>query len=465
MLVCEDAWHSLTGTIAALDGAQVIFVCAAAPARGTQPRSDGPAGPASVARWERLIRDMAEEQGVFVSLSNLTGSEGGKLFQGGSLVSGPAGDLRVRAPALQEALLRVELDLDDIGRARADQSLLADLRAQLPHLLEELERVREGRRGRRVRYDAPATTDHGAAAAAASGSAAVARTAPAPTILPEITGTDHGRSAPPTLDIDPALVESWLVGFLRDEFARRGFTDAVLGLSGGIDSAVVAALCARALGPDHVHGILMPYRSSHPDSQAHAELVASALGIRTRLLHITGAVDGYLEHEPDADAARRGNIMARTRMIALFDLSAKLRALPVGTGNKSERLLGYFTWHADDSPPVNPIGDLYKTQVWALARHLGLPREVIEKPPSADLIEGQTDEGDFGVSYATADRILNWLLNGWRPADLPARGFDPREVELVRRRLDGTHWKRRLPTVAMLSGTAIGESYLRPVDY
>jgi NAD+ synthetase len=152
-------------------------------------------------------------------------------------------------------------------------------------------------------------------------------------------------------------------------------------------------------------------------------------------------------------------------MLVRFDQSAKLRALPLGTGNKSERLLGYFTWHADDSPPVNPIGDLYKTQVWALARHLGVPREVIEKPPSADLIEGQTDEGDFGVSYATADQILNWLLSGWRAAELPARGFDAAEVELVRRRLEGTHWKRRLPTVAMLSGTAIGESYLRPVDY
>ncbi len=465
LLVCEDAWHSLTGTIAALDGAQVIFVCAAAPARGTAPRVDGPAGPASLARWERLIRDIAEEQGVFVSLANLTGSEGGKLFQGGSLVSGPAGDLRARAPALQEALLRVELDLGDIGRARADQSLLADLRAHLPHLLEELQRVHEGRRAAPVRFDEPRGARATTATSAAPASATAASGHTRPPVLPEITGANEGRSAPPTLDIDPALVASWLVGFLRDEFARRGFTDAVLGLSGGIDSAVVAALCARALGPEHVHGIMMPYRTSHPDSKAHAELVAQALGIHTRLMPITGAVDGYLEHEPDADAARRGNIMARTRMIALFDLSAKLRALPVGTGNKSERLLGYFTWHADDSPPVNPIGDLYKTQVWALARHLQLPREVIEKPPSADLVEGQTDEGDFGVSYATADNILNWLLNGWRASDLPARGFDQREVELVRRRLDGTHWKRRLPTVAMLSGTAIGESYLRPVDY
>jgi NAD+ synthase (glutamine-hydrolysing) len=461
LLVCEDAWHSLTGTIAALDGAQVIFVCAAAPARGAAPRSDGVEGPASVARWERLIRDIAEEQGVFVSLANLTGSEGGKIFQGGSFVSGPHGDVRARCPALREAMVQVELDLDDLGRARADQSLLADLRAHLPHLLEELQRVHEGRRAGATRFDAA----HVPRGAVETGVPPNGASAGAGQRIPIVPAEHDGRSAPPTLDIDPALVEAWLVGFLRDEFGRRGFTDAVLGLSGGIDSAVVAALCARALGPAHVHGILMPYRTSHPDSQAHAELVAAALGIRSRLLPISGAVDGYLAQEPDADAARRGNVMSRTRMIALFDLSAKLRALPVGTGNKSERLLGYFTWHADDSPPVNPIGDLYKTQVWALARHLGIPREVIDKPPSADLIEGQTDEGDFGVSYATADRILNWLLHGWSAEDLTARGFEAREVALVKRRLDSTHWKRRLPTVAMLSGTAIGESYLRPVDY
>ena len=128
-------------------------------------------------------------------------------------------------------------------------------------------------------------------------------------------------------------------------------------------------------------------------------------------------------------------------------------------------LLGYFTWHADDSPPVNPIGDLFKTQVWALARHLGVPEAIVSKPASADLISGQTDEGDFGISYAKADVILNWLLNGYAPAALVARGFDAAEVELVRKRLDGTHWKRRLPTSALVSGTAIGESYLRPVDY
>jgi NAD+ synthetase len=152
-------------------------------------------------------------------------------------------------------------------------------------------------------------------------------------------------------------------------------------------------------------------------------------------------------------------------MIVLFDQSAKCHALPVGTGNKTERLLGYFTWHADDSPPINPLGDLFKTQVWQLAKFLGVPEVIVNKPASADLIAGQTDEGDFGISYPEADKILNWLISGYSPAALAARGFDPNKVEIVRKRLAGTHWKRKLPTVALLSPTGIGESYLRPVDY
>ena len=270
---------------------------------------------------------------------------------------------------------------------------------------------------------------------------------------------------PPPLAIDAALVERWLVQFLRDEFGRRGFSRAVIGLSGGVDSAVTACLAARALGPANVIGLRLPYCSSSPESLAHAQLVIDALGIPSRTIDITPAVEGYLGNEPDADPARRGNVMARMRMIVLFDQSARSRALPLGTGNKTERLFGYFTWHADDSPPVNPLGDLFKTQVWELARHLAVPDVIVTKPASADLIRGQTDETDFGISYAKADDILNWLLAGYMPAELVARGFDPADVELVRRRLEGTHWKRRLPTVATLSPTSIGESYLRPVDY
>jgi NAD+ synthetase len=228
---------------------------------------------------------------------------------------------------------------------------------------------------------------------------------------------------------------------------------------------VTTYLAVRALGRERVTVVRMPYRTSSPESLAHAQLVVDALGVEARTLEITDAVDGYLRHEPDADAQRRGNVMARTRMIALFDLSARYRALPLGTGNKTERLFGYFTWHADDSPPINPLGDLYKTQVWALARHLGVPAAIVDKAPSADLVQGQTDEGDFGIPYAEADVILDWLLHGHHAEDLALRGFDPAKVALVRRRLEGTHWKRRLPAVAMISPTAIGEAYLRPVDY
>jgi NAD+ synthetase len=266
--------------------------------------------------------------------------------------------------------------------------------------------------------------------------------------------------------INPEVATRWLEAFLRDELIeRRGIGRAVIGLSGGVDSAVTAYLCARALGAENVYAFRMPYKSSSPASLADAQLVIDALGIHARTIEITAAVEGYLQFEPDADARRRGNVMARTRMVVLFDQSAKLDALPVGTGNKTERLLGYFTWHADDTPPVNPLGDLFKTQVWALARYLGVPQALIDKAPSADLEADQTDEGDLGITYARADAILAQLLLGYSDEQLIERGFDARDVALVRRKVDSTHWKRHLPTTAMLTNTAINEFYLRPVDY
>jgi NAD+ synthetase len=267
------------------------------------------------------------------------------------------------------------------------------------------------------------------------------------------------------LDIDAKLTEEWLVHFIRHEMSQRGFSRALVGISGGVDSAVTAFLAARALGPKHVIGVRMPYKSSSKDSLEHAQEVIDALGIESCTMDISEAVDGYLRSDPKAESGRRGNVMARMRMIVLFDLSAKHGAIPLGTGNKTERLFGYFTWHADDAPPINPLGDLFKTQVWTLARHLGVPEAIVSKPPTADLCVGQTDEGDFGISYAKADEILNWMLAGYKPEELVERGFDEDEVKLVRKRLESTHWKRRLPTVAMLTNTAIGESYLRPVDY
>ncbi len=268
------------------------------------------------------------------------------------------------------------------------------------------------------------------------------------------------------LRLDAVLARRWLTNFLRDEMVgRRGKNVAIVGVSGGVDSAVVAYLCAEALGAANVYGVRMPYRTSSGESFEHGGLVIKATGIHDLVIDISDAVDGYLQYEPDASPTRRGNVMARQRMIVLFDQSAKYDGLPVGTGNKSERLLGYFTWHADDSPPINPIGDLFKTQVWSLARQLGVPKEIIEKPATADLIRGQTDEEDLGISYLRADRILNALLLGYRAEDIAASGFAPAEVELVTRRVNATHWKRHLPTTAMVSTTAINEYYLRPVDY
>lgn len=269
------------------------------------------------------------------------------------------------------------------------------------------------------------------------------------------------------LKLNQALVADWLVRFLSGELTdRRNIRKAVLGLSGGVDSAVVAYLCARALGPANVLAVRMPYKVSSQESLDHAQLVIDDLGIESRTIDITAMVDGYLANaEPDASPTRVGNVCARCRMIVLFDQSAKGGSLPIGTGNKSERLFGYFTWHADDSPPINPLGDLFKSQVWDLARELGVPEVIIEKPASADLIKGQTDEGDFGISYRAADRILHFMTLGYPKSKLLELGFPPEEVELVWRKVDGTHWKRRLPTVAMLSAGAIGEYYLRPVDY
>jgi NAD+ synthase (glutamine-hydrolysing) len=463
MLVCEDVWHSMTGTIAALDGAQLIIVPTAPPARGAWPKEDGVPGPASVSRWERLARDMADEHGIYVALIHLVGSEGGKQFPGAALLAGPKGEVRTRGPLWEEALVIAQVDLGDVTRARADMPLIADLETMVPHLREAMTKVDTGA-PHLLSFDgmeeiAASATDAPPATTRAAASAGSAQATSVQVVRQE------SLSGPTTLELDAALAEDWLVRFLRDEMQRRGFDRAVVGVSGGVDSAVTAYLATRALGAANVIGVRMPYRTSSPESLEHAQLVIDALGIESRTVDISAAVDGYLANEPDADGARRGNVMARMRMIALFDLSAKHHAIPLGTGNKTERLFGYFTWHADDSPPINPLGDLFKTQVWALARHLGVPEVIVGKAPSADLVVGQTDEGDFGISYAKADEILNWMLSGYGEADLIARGFDAPQVALVKKRLSSTHWKRRLPTVAMLSSSAIGESYLRPVDY
>ena len=461
ILICEDAWHSVSGTIAALQGAQLVIVPSASPARGTGMDEEGTRLPASVVRWERILKGIADEHGVWVAFASLVGFEGGKGFPGASVLVNPSGEIVLRGPLFEETVLTYDIDLDEMTRARAESPLLADLEVNLPHLIQSL-RTRDAGSGKRkrpaVKFD-PAVNGTDASR--------IASRIPHPASRLHVVGKGVEEGDPLAIDVD--LARRWLVSFLKDEVVRRrGFTKGIVGLSGGVDSSLVAFLAVDALGKENVIGVRMPYRTSSPESLEHAQLVIDTLGIQSLTVDISAAVDGYLaqvERDGAADPTRRGNVMARERMIVLFDLSAKHKALPLGTGNKSERLLGYFTWHADDTPPVNPLGDLFKTQVRALARHVGVPDVILRKPPTPDLVPGQTTEGDYGISYDKVDRILYYLIRGMKPAEVVARGFTAEEVAKVANRLDSTHWKRRLPTVAMMSQTAIGEFYLRPVDY
>lgn len=268
-----------------------------------------------------------------------------------------------------------------------------------------------------------------------------------------------------SLELNWPLVADFLARFIREELAWRGYEKALVAVSGGVDSATTLALAVRALGAGRVHALFLPHRDSSPLSREHAHLVAETFGVALEEVDITPMVEGYAAMTPDLTPHRKGNLMARARMMVLFDKSQAYQALPLGTGNKTERLFGYFTWHGDDTPPVNPLGDLYKTQVWGLARFLGVPEAVVAKVPTADLIPGQTDEGDLGVRYLRADVILEHYLKGYPDAYIEGLGYAREEIARAKELVNRTHWKRALPTVALLSSTAIGEFYLRPLDY
>ena len=449
MLICEDAWHALPATILAVGGAELILVVSASPARDFTPTKGG--RPLNLEQWDRLASATAIEHGVFVAVSQLAGSEGGKLFPGGSVAVAPDGRNLARGPLFEESVTIAHLDATEIDRTRAATPLLSDLEQMLPHLERSLRTACDPEPPPED-FEKPDNLPTGPRTLSGSGASA----------------PDHpSRRDPAILTLDTELVERTLIEFIREEVRRRrGFGRVVVGVSGGVDSAVSLYLACAALGPENVYGFRLPYRTSSSDSLDHAALALEATGAHERTIEISESIDRYVEtYEPDVSALRKGNLMARLRAVILFDQSAKIGALPLGTGNKSERLLGYFTWHADDSPPINPIGDLFKTQVWALARHLGVPDPIIDKPATADLVKGVNDEDELGVSYRDADLILHWMVLGHEVEDLLQMGFDAEAVELVHKRLGSTHWKRELPTVAVLSSSAIGEFYLRPVDY
>lgn len=258
-----------------------------------------------------------------------------------------------------------------------------------------------------------------------------------------------------------------LEGFIKDELTKAGFTKGVIGLSGGVDSAVSAAISVKALGPENVLGIILPYKLSNPSSMEDAHAVADQLGMETRTIDITPMVDPYFEqYEPDADGVRRGNVMARQRMIVLYDISQKEKALVIGTGNRTEILLGYSTLHGDSAHALNPLGDLLKTQVWQLAEYYNLPEQVISKAPSADLWEGQTDEDELGFDYRTADKVITLMVDQRLSSDaIQEYGFSKKVIERISHLMKVNQFKRMPSIIAKLSHRTVGRDFRYPRDW
>lgn len=268
------------------------------------------------------------------------------------------------------------------------------------------------------------------------------------------------------LSLDLKATEEILVNFLREEVNKVGFKKVILGLSGGIDSALVAFLAAKAFGPENVYTVMMPYKTSSKESLEHAELVVKKTGINTKKVEITPMVDAYFAMNEDMTSLRKGNVMARTRMCVLFDNSAKEGALVLGTSNKTEILLGYSTQFGDSASAINPIGDLYKAQIWALSEYMGVPEEIVKKKPSADLWEGQTDEQELGFSYQMADEILYYLIEErLKPEEVISLGYDKKVVETVVRKIKMNQYKRKLPVIANISKRGMGSNFKYPRDW
>jgi NAD+ synthase len=294
--------------------------------------------------------------------------------------------------------------------------------------------------------------------------------APSLGAAPEAGGSAPLFELPPELEIDTGVARRIIGEFIRGQLRQAGFERAVLGLSGGIDSALVAYLTAEAIGPEGLLCVMMPYRTSSPASRADAETVVERLGCASAVVDISPMVDGYFGADgsgaPEADpssALRRGNLAARMRMAVLYDHSVTWGGLVVGTGNKTETLIGYTTLFGDSACAFDPIGDLYKSQVRQLAVAIGVPDAVITKAPSADLWPGQTDEAEGGFSYPLLDRILYWMVDKRRsPDELAGMGFERATVERVERMVATSEFKRQTPPIAKLTNRTAGVDYLYP---
>lgn len=265
---------------------------------------------------------------------------------------------------------------------------------------------------------------------------------------------------------NPSLVRRILVAFIANEVRKVGIERVVVGLSGGVDSAVSCVLAAQALGAKNVLAVKMPYRTSSPESVAHADELIAATGVASTQIDISPQIDAYFERFPDASRMRRGNKMARERMTILYDQSALWNALVLGTSNKTELLLGYGTLHGDMASALNPIGDLYKTQVWALAAEIGVPQAIIAKQPSADLWSGQTDEEELGFGYREVDELLYRLVDQrYSRAELQEAGFPLAFVQRVLDMVRSSQFKRRLPILAKISNRTIDRDFRYARDW
>ena len=480
--VCEDFWHLATPQLLALDGAQVLVNVSSSPGRDLAATNE--VGLGTAASWRTLMRAYAQLTTSFVVFCNRVGVEESISFWGGSEVIGPTGAVAFSAPLYDEGLFLADVDLGEVRRERIALPLLRDERPEL--VAREWRRLIAGRAGIEERVAAGEPARVGRAGSRRPGSRRPGSRRLGPPAGPARRPASRRPGArgagvsdeplfvlPPELAIDTAVARRVIAEFIRGQLAQAGFERAVLGLSGGIDSALVASLVAEAIGAERLLCVLMPYRTSSPASEADAREVVARLGCASELVQITPMVDGFFgrDGEPaaagpeglEASALRRGNFMARMRMAVLYDRSVTWRGLVVGTGNKTEGLIGYTTLFGDSASAFNPIGDLYKSQVRQVAAAIGVPEAIIRKAPSADLWPGQTDEAEAGFTYHELDRLLFWRIDKRRSVDeLVALGFDRATVERVDRMVAGSEFKRQVPPIAKLGPRTAGVDYLYP---